>query len=89
VPVLFGQHAVNGEEIAENPDAPLGCGAVPCDRGRVARPFTHGPENIQIDGRFQSCRALVRLQHVKNKTGSQRTLGMVPRVHKQPPSSFC
>ena len=51
-PVLFDQHAVDREEIAQDADAALGCRAVAGDGGHVSRPFAHGPEDIEIDRRL-------------------------------------
>ena len=51
-PVLFDQNAVDGEEIAQDADAAFRCRAVAGDGSHVSRPFTHGPEDIEIDRCF-------------------------------------
>ena len=53
-PVLFDQDAADGKEIAQDADAAFGCRTMAGDGGHVSRPFTHGPEDIEIDAAFRA-----------------------------------
>ena len=50
--ILFDKNAVDGEKIAEDPDAAFRCRTVAGDGSDVSRSFTHGPEDIEIDRCF-------------------------------------
>src|SRR5208283_210012 len=71
--VLFEQDAAYRQEIAQDADAAFGCRAVAGDGGDVARTFPHGPEDIQIDRRLQSRRALMRLVRSHGRVQSLET----------------
>jgi hypothetical protein len=85
VPVILHQDTVDGEEIAQDADAALRCRTVLCNGGHISGPFPHRPEHIEINCRFESRSALMRLQHVEHQTWSQWTFSVNTLVHEQPP----
>ena len=85
VAVLLGEDAVDGEEIAQDAGAAFRRLAVTGDGSHIAGAIADGAEDIKIDCCFEGCGALMRLQHVEDDGRSQRTIGMVRRLHNKPP----
>ena len=79
--VLLGQHAVDGQEIAQDADAAVGRRAVAGDERNVARALRPRPEEVEIDRGLQGGGALMRLQHVEDHSGSQRGFRAISWVH--------
>jgi hypothetical protein len=72
VPTLLDQEAHDGEEVAENADAALGCGTLLSQRDDVAWPFAYGAEQIEIDARAESRGPLIGQQRIENLRGRRR-----------------
>lgn len=81
MPVLFGEDAVDGEEIAEDADAALRGRAVAGDGRDVAGAFAHGAEDVEIDCGFEGRGALVGLQHLEDQGWSRGSQGRMAVVH--------
>ena len=66
VAILFGQHSVDHQKIAQDTCASLRCSRMLGDRCHIAGSHAHCSKDVQIDGRLQCGGALVRLHHIEN-----------------------